>query len=240
MGTYSGCEVDGRDNTHTFMPPKSVAYSRASAAKYYKSAKSRADTARASVFAARRPMRSVAKAEVKNIDTVPATGTFATATGTLTFLNGTTQGAAATNRLGRQFKMVSLLVRGTIQMAPTTTGSSGFRLIVFYDKQVNGAAPTAAQLLATDSIDGLMNLDNSRRFKILCDEQRDCIGTAGPQALSFNIYRKMNLQTECNTGSTGNVGDIQTGSVYALTYSNANTGVAAATSNLRARIRFVD
>jgi len=125
-------------------------------------------------------------------------------------------------------------------MAPTSTGTSPLRVLVVYDKQPNGAAPAATDILAADTIQSVNNLSNSRRFVTLCDEIIPCIGTQGPGSDHRVIYKKLNQAVEFNAGSAGTVADIQTGSVYMLTYQNANILVAAPTGAVVTRLRFSD
>lgn len=185
--------------------------------------------------------RATALPELKNIDTTdlnfPA---FGATTGQLTLLNGCIQGSAATNRIGRRIRMVSVYLRGRILMAGTSTGSSPIRIIIFYDRQTNGAAPTATDLLTSDAISSFNNLNNNRRFQVVADITRSCIGTAGPQALYFSNFKKIDLSTEFNTGNAGTVADITTGSLYALCYASPGIGVASLITNLNVRVRFSD
>lgn len=179
--------------------------------------------------------------ELKNIDTtlgVPAVGV---TTGVLTLLNGTTQGTTATTRLGRRITVKSIYIRGNLTLNPTSTGFSEFRLLIVYDKQANATAPVATDILVADTINNVNNLSNSRRFVTLMDYAPEHgIGTAGPQMHQISLYKKCNLVTEFNAGSAGTIGDIQSGSIYALMYFNGRITVAAANANINVRVRFSD
>lgn len=106
--------------------------------------------------------------------------------------------------------------------------------------QANGAAPAATDVLALDQLNSPMNLSNSRRFKTICDIEIPCIGTGGPQSVSFTRWVKLNHQVEFNTGNAGTVADISTGSVYLLSYQGGNIITAAPNANIYTRIRFTD
>lgn len=193
------------------------------------------------MIAKKRAMSASARAELKNIDVNPiGFPAFGATSGTLTLLNGCVQGAGASNRISRRVTLRSVQLRGRIQMAATTTGASPIRLIVFYDRQSNGAAPSATDLLTGNSISDFTNLSNNRRFLIVADEIRSCIGTAGPQSVYFNFYRKLNLVTEFNTGNAGTVADIATGSLYVLAYASPGIGVASLNCDVQSRVRFTD
>lgn len=162
-------------------------------------------------------------------------------TSLLYLLNGCAQGTTASTRLGRRIIMKSLFMKYVATMAATSTLSTALRFLVVYDKQTNATAPTVTDILLSDLFSSPMNLSNSRRFKVLVDKIVPCIGTAGPQSVAFNIYKKINLPVEFNTGSAGTVGDIQTGSVYILCQvSGVNIGVAEPLNNMYTRIRFSD
>lgn len=183
------------------------------------------------------------KPELKNIDVVTANSRVAVNnTGALlTLLNPTAQGVGAQQRLGRKFRMRSIFVRWSGGLAPTTTGNGGLRLLIVYDKEPNGVALTAVQVLTVDDISGLMNLDNQDRFSVLVDELIPCVGTQGPQAWTMKRYQKLNHEVITTDTNNGTVADIITGSVYALFYSGAGTfQVAAPTGSFESRIRFQD
>lgn len=184
----------------------------------------------------------VASPEKKNIDSTIVLPPVATATGVLTLLNGSVAGALPTNRIGRRVHMHSLTIKGTIQLASTTTGNCPLRLIIFYDKQSNKLAPGVVDLMQTDSIASLNLLANSHRFRVIRDIIIPCVGTAGPQAAYINEYTKLaGLETEYIDGAgAGTVADITSGSLYCLMYANNATAVAALLNAVNARVRYSD
>lgn len=168
---------------------------------------------------------------------LPAAGS---ATATLKLLNGVAQGTTAITRLGRKIVMKSLYINGVVYVAPTSTGATPVRVLVVYDKQSNGTAPVATDVVQEDAITSPMNLGNSSRFEVICDHWIPCVGTAGPQAQPFRIYKKLNHKVEFNAGSAGTIADIQTGSVYVLVWTTNAIGTAALLTFNDTRIRFVD
>lgn len=179
--------------------------------------------------------------ELKNVDTT--TGSIVqlgTPSAAATLLNGLAQGTTATTRLGRRITMKSIYILWEGNMAATSVGASPLRLLIVYDKQANATAPVATDVLQTDAIFDASNLSNSHRFVTLCDEIVESVGTGGPQAWFRKIYKKINLQTEFNTGSAGTIGDIQTGSVYAFCWQSGGIITAVPTSTLKTRIRYSD
>lgn len=180
------------------------------------------------------------KPEKKNIDQdTAAMVTFGQSTANLQLLNGIAQGATENQRIGRSVDMVSMTYKWVGAVAPTTTGASPLRLLIVYDKQPNGVALTALNVLQVDSIESLMNLSFSKRFIILVDEEIESVGTAGPQAWFKKGYRSLNLPAEF-TGNGGTVASIETGSVYALVYQTGGLLIASPNSQLYTRIRYID
>jgi len=185
--------------------------------------------------------------ELKVIDNANAPAPALAGTGVLTpVLNGIAQGTDNNQHIGRQTTMKSLywMFQGTT--APTTTGGGSVRLVIVYDKEAEGAAPTIAAGLQTDifnqdSIEAMQNLDNRDRFIVLVDEIIECIGTAGPQAFMRKGYRKIQLPVVFNSNANAVIGAINTGSVYGVTWFSQGTfGVAKPLLDLQTRIRFED
>lgn len=180
------------------------------------------------------------KEEKKNLDNdLPTQITFGSAAGVVTLLNGIAQGAAETQRQGRDVHMRSIFWRFVGHIAPTTTGASSMRILIVYDKQTNKAAPVATDILTIDSIESGMNLANNHRFQVIADEEIPCVGTAGPQSWNIKGYRKINLPTEF-TGNAGGVANITSGGVFSLVYQDGGLLVANPVSQLFTRIRYVD
>lgn len=161
-----------------------------------------------------------------------------TTTAQLQLCNGVAQGTTANTRLGRRIIMRSIMLRCVLAKAPTQTQESPVRLMLVYDQQTNGTALTAAQVLQTDAIYGLTNLDNSNRFKILFDKHFK-MGSVSDTSINYRKFMKINLPVQFNSGSAGTVGDIQTGSVYILAWS-PQIGVAIPIGGISVRIRFSD
>ena len=172
--------------------------------------------------------------------TAVVTGAGAVTGSTPLLLNGLTQGTSAVTRIGRRITVKSLLVRWYVQLAATTTGGAPLRLLVVADRQTNGAAPAITDILLTDEIASPMNLNNSKRFKVVCDEIIPVIGAGGPQSIMIQRYMKLNMNTEFNSGNAGTVADITTGSLYVMAWQGGGLATAAPTSVFYSRVRFSD
>jgi len=189
-------------------------------------------------------MRGPGASELKWID-INSTAAFNAATGVaaLTLLNGCTLGSDATNRIGRKIVMRSLQMRMSVLDTAVQAARFAGRVLVVYDSQSNGVAPTQADILqAATSWHAPMNLNNRERFKVIWDKifTIDSIQGSGNNPWICKKFKKLpNLETIFNSGNAGSVGDIQTGSLYMLTFA---TGEAASTPGMvfYSRVRFAD
>lgn len=180
----------------------------------------------------------------------------ANTTGTFTLINGLTQGADFTQRVGRKVVWKSLYVRYLLQHDRTSIGAavgvspnSSARVIVFVDLQANGAAPSVLNLLAFSSTTSPLNLDNRDRFRILMDKlycfpgvskTATDVNSAGNTAFAVKKYRKIDIETIFNANNIGNIGDITIGAIYMFILGDQTTGDNCSTLNGNFRLRFAD
>lgn len=199
--------------------------------------------------------------ELKYIDQVGSSSTAIVAVGAgtggiagtaqLELLNGLTQGTDSITRIGRKICMKSIQGRWTFTLQNTAAGvfpaglvGGQVRLLIVYDKQANGAAPAATDILqGTGIIQAPLNLNNRERFIVLVDK----FITLDPndmQSGMIRFYKKLPRDARdviFNAGNAGTIGDIQTGSVYALWQCSAQATAGTTLSGaLYNRIRFLD
>lgn len=186
------------------------------------------------------PPRKRMGPEKKNVDKFDATQIVAAqTTAVVTLLNGIDDGVTSSTRVGRRVNLASLTYRFMSSLAATSAGASPIRLLIVYDRQPNGATPAITDIVVVDTITTVMNLANSKRFKVLVDEYAD-LGTSGPGSFTIEGYRKLNLDMEFNDNSTATITSIQSGAVFAIVWQNGNIITAAPTNALYTRIRFTD
>ena len=134
---------------------------------------------------------------------------------TITVLNDVAQGTTAITRLKRKILMKSVLVQGTL-----TNSSGQGRILIVYDRQANGAAPAATDVLTSNTIMAIQNLDNRDRFIILADifpyaqDETLAAGNNGSGLrgiMAYKRYIKCNLETIYG-GNAGTIADINSGS----------------------------
>lgn len=193
------------------------------------------------------------RSELKTIDSENINAAVSTAGGVV-LLNGIANGTEIYQRVGRKCVMKSLLFRMTIFNDPTKQDPQGtaVRIILFYDSQTNGAAPTVANVLSnmqaaayTPIPTSPMNLNNRDRFKVIKDWLVGCQSaaftagalTAGaPQTHVRQCYKKLNHDIIFQgTGATA--ADIASGGLFLLIIADvANAKLV----DYDARIRFQD
>lgn len=125
------------------------------------------------------------------------------------------------------------------------TGSL-FRLIMFVDKQANGATATVTDILESANIMSFRNLANSGRFIILMDRTMDMNCNAGGGNGSTTEYGTvetyMSFNKSCNipiefSSTTGAITEIRSNNIGILSIASANN---TATLDSKIRIRFSD
>lgn len=144
--------------------------------------------------------------EVKVLDVTPTTHLLGNGM-ILTYLNLVREGTGFWNRVGRKICMKSLYVTGFI--TPTFANAAALaedynRIIVFYDRQANGAPISYDNLIQSVPQDGVtfsslafdhVNMNNRERFIILMDRRivTAPIGINGVTAVNNNIVNDSNL-----------------------------------------------
>jgi len=178
--------------------------------------------------------------EKKNLDVLNSNSIALGPGGTLFLLNGCDDGTTVNTRIGRRILLTSLTVRWQGYMTPTSAGASGLRLLIVYDRQPNAATPAITDIMQFDDISSMMQLSNSKRFKVIVDELVPCVGSNGEQAWNRSIYRKLNLPVEFNENSTNTITSITTGALFAIVWQAGGITTLAPVSDVYTRVRFLD
>lgn len=151
-------------------------------------------------------------------------------------LNIIPQDNTPTGRIGRVVNLTAVNIRGDFQLSPTdaeTATTGRVRMLVYLDKQCNGAAATPAEILASTNINSFLNLTNSRRFLVMADRYFDLNAMAGANdgtdeqfgtvSETVQFYKNCNLPIEYDqTATTGAVATIRSNNVGILFISNSN------------------
>lgn len=172
--------------------------------------------------------------EKKTIDTGEIVYSVNAAAPSLTLLNGVISGDDFNNRDGRRIFMKSIFMRGSVNAQAFGAAQGMSRLIVFYDKQTNGAAPAILDVLVTATVASQLNLNNRSRFQILAD-QTFFFSNTGEAIREVEVFRNLNLDAQYS-GVTASVASIATGSIYMLMLADFST----VDYKVSERIRFLD
>lgn len=162
-------------------------------------------------------------------------------TGTVVDLvNGISQGYTEFTRIGDVVSMYH--VRTAISAYPTTVDQSNaqLRLMLVYDKQTNGVAPSMYSALNTGVLEiaiiaiSPINDLNQYRFEVLQDKTYCMNGSfdkgGGGQTQIFDIWETPLNHTTVFTGSGGRNQDVKTGGLYLMAFSTSTTKIDVSTS----------
>ncbi len=161
------------------------------------------------------------------------------------------QGTGESQRIGRKCTIRSILWRGALSIPRLETeGSPGaserFRLIMYQDKQANGAAATQAGILETTIYDSYRNLSNSGRFVILMDKfvclnyqtlshHADNSFSMAENQRQFQYYKKCSIPLEFDN-TVGAITELRSNNIGLLIVSEGGTGALLS----QVRMRFSD
>ncbi len=142
------------------------------------------------------------------------------------------QGVTESTRVGRKCTIRSILWRYNITLF--TQASAGaddiVRVILYLDKQCNGAIATITDLIESDNWKSFNNLANSGRFRVLMDRthviaKNSAAGNgtandAGTCEFSYSFYKKCALPIEYNS-TTGALTEIRSNNINVLLFSKS-------------------
>lgn len=168
-------------------------------------------------------------------------------TGTITLLNKIATGAGQSNRIGRKIQMKSLQIRGTCWNA-VGAPHNNITLLIVYDSR----PPAAMNVTIIDEImEGrtpahFTQDKNSRRFRIISRQDFVLLGDRADvtitSASTFQMDKWVPLgwkETTYMEVGSGDMGDIETGALYAITFgNNTNASGEYAFAALDYRLRF--
>lgn len=185
--------------------------------------------------------------EWKNIDTAANLTSVANSPSqfiALQPLNLIAQGVGQQEHLGRRIAIRKLVLRYAYTSGAATS-QGGFRHILIYDNNTNGALPVITDILTGPTATHMNNLSNSDRFLILKDEAPiDDKGSLtqptqvyyGKVVLNFNPP----LLQLFNTTTTASITAIQSGGIYLAVCNTGVTAAGPATYLFYSRIRYTD
>ncbi len=165
-------------------------------------------------------------------------------------INHIPQGVTENTRVGRKCTITNIAWRYDMVLPKATDGNNGseqVRIIMYLDKQCNGATATVTGILESADYQSFNNLANKSRFRTLMDRTYNLNATAmggyatGPlfntaeTAMSDSFYKKCSIPLEFDS-TTGAITEIRSNNIGLLLISK--TALVALTSKIR--IRFSD
>lgn len=131
------------------------------------------------------------------------------------------QGSTDSTRQGRQFRIIYFGLKGVVYLENSATVGNGadlVRLIVYLDKQANGALAGVTDVLTTTSIFSFYNPRNVDRFEIL----DDCVysltspafdATTGSVPTYKNVIKNYNLSVDVEAAATGVIASFKSNNI---------------------------
>lgn len=172
---------------------------------------------------------------------------------------GFKQGTSQSERVGRKCTVTNILMNINFKQANATSSSlvvgaacnEVIRCMVYWDKQCNGAAAAAVDILRSDLFNSYRNLENSGRFSILYDKTKVMNTTAiaasvaspdnAAQIVSKSWHFKINIKCFIPiefSGSTGALTTIKSNNIGFVLWAKEGGVINLAPSVIR--VRFID
>lgn len=164
-------------------------------------------------------------------------------------LNLIQQGIDENDRIGRKCVVESLYMHGQLKLPAQSGGAGGtgdrVRVIVYVDKQANGATATVTGILEAADIQSFRNLANSGRFRMLKDQNYTLNVPAGAGDGAANDFAERITEFSCSVprlmlplefdAAAGVITELRSNNIGVLVISEA--GVATLQYGWRLRFR---
>lgn len=183
---------------------------------------------------------SMLNTEEKRKDYIPSIFNI-TNTGIIFEHSSLLQGTSSTTRVGQEIRMKDFFMRYSLSLNAAAT-SNNVRVIVFLDRQPNGAIPLVTDILQTATYYSPMNALKAKRFKILCDDMYS-LSANFPNKFKkcyLDLQKKLkgvDQRTEYKS-NLGTPADFSTNIICTLFISNASANYP--TGEFYARLKYID
>ncbi len=163
----------------------------------------------------------------------------ATTTTTIVNLNNMAAGDTALLRDGNKIICKSVQIRMSLR-AESSTVSNIVRVLVIYDKNANGVAPTAAQVFqGTPSVTAMKNISNASRFVTLMDKIIPIHSRGSFDMEYLNEFIRIPTNLQLSQFSDGSAAVPISGSLTLLYLGNEAAGTNDVDVVLATRTRFI-
>lgn len=193
----------------------------------------------------------IVKPEIKSVDINNTTTSVTTgAPNVLLPLNLVAQGQSYYNRIGSRVRGVSVECWGRVRNLSTTT-TVPFRILCVWDKDPNGAPPSASAILldtdaagttATSAMSG-RSPATTLRFKTLFDRYfvlQENVTANVASCFDFNFWRKVNLISSQYSGTTATMASLSSGGIYLVLVGDITDVVNGVSVLWSSRYRYTD
>jgi len=148
-------------------------------------------------------------------------------------------------RVGKSIILKKIQVQGFLTFPASTAESNVIKVSVVQDTQVNGSLPTYLDVYEDSGVNSWLNLENSRRFKILKTKYVIMNRmTAGPinfgQVIhQFKMVKKVNIPIDYNSaGTAGTIGELRSNGIFLM--ASASSGDDLVQYAFHTRVRYSD
>lgn len=156
-------------------------------------------------------------------------------------MNGIARGDDSNQRTGREVVMLSVLHSYSLSVASSTGTDCRVRVLIVYDRQCNSLAPDITDILSSQTVQSARNLVNVRRFSIIYDVVHVLNSYNEPYGQNYRkFYRHLRHPVTFNSGSTGTITDIISGSLYFFAFSTVSGVENLPVISYHFRVRYVD
>lgn len=155
--------------------------------------------------------------------------------GSVILLSGVAQGTTDITRIGNSLIFQDLVFNYDIE-ASNLVFTTNVRVMLIIDKELDGALPTAANILQAVNVRSPMNMDFSKRFVVL-KSKNHAFSLNGSSTVAKKIYVKLPFHGYYD-GATAAVGDCKENQILLLLVSDQPTNTPSI--SYYSRIKFTD
>ncbi len=160
--------------------------------------------------------------------------------------NAIAQGISQSQRIGRKCTIKAIQWRYALAKKSSATAAADdiVRIIVYLDRQCNGATALTTDVLSTADYQSFYSLENTGRFQILMDRTHAMNSTCGggngtavdaySHSISGKFYKRCNIPIEFSS-TTGVITEISSNNIGVMMLSR--DGTCELGSNMRIRFR---
>lgn len=161
----------------------------------------------------------------------------------MTHINCIPQGPTVANRIGNKVVIKSIHFRACFTGVATASAVVGFRYLIVYDRQPNGAFPALGDVIldqpgGAGTAMSSINIANKNRFQFIRDKFMSVDPGAG-QEIIVNEHMKGRWEVEFGA-NTGSIGDFRMGSVLLIAFAVNITAGGVWMSAIQSRCRYFD